>query len=150
MGPKLAALAAAGVLLACAAPEEPPESKGDPFDSTRLVIQMGGMRLLDGWPAIHVALKNKTSESLWVAAVIDAPSAGQDCELFERIDPAASHVFACRQVDLVYDQVYAVRFDVYADQARSQLLEQQSTEFLFGAEFRVLLEAARAAREQGP
>jgi hypothetical protein len=150
MGPKLAALAAAGALCACAAPKEPSESKGDPFDSTRLVIQMGGMRLLDGWPAIQVALKNKTSEPLWVAAVIDAPGAGQDCELFERIDSAASQLFSCRQVDLVYDEVYALRFDVFADEARSELLEQQSTELLFGSEFRVLLEAARAAREQGP
>ena len=65
MGPKLAALAAAGVLTACAAPKKPPESKGDPFDSTRLVIQMGGMRLLvqkfvDMWgPADHAG------ESRW-------------------------------------------------------------------------------------
>ena len=44
-----------------------------------------------------------------------------------------------------------MRFDVFADEARAELLEQQATEFLFGSEFRVLLDAARAAREQdGP
>ena len=150
MGPKWVALAHAGVLLACTAPEEPPvEPERGPFDSTRLVIQMGGMRLLDGLPSVQVALKNKTGTALWVAAVIDAPSGGEDCELFERIEPETSHTFACRQAELVFDEVYAVRFDVFADEARAELLEQQFTEFLFGAEFRVLLEAARAAREEG-
>jgi hypothetical protein len=49
---------------------------------------------------------------------------------------------------LLYDEVYDVAFDVFADEARTELLEQQSTELLFGSEFRFLLEAARRAREE--
>jgi hypothetical protein len=144
--PSTAALAAGALLLACAGDPEP--RQGDPFDSTRLVIQMGGMRLVDGRPTVQVALKNKTAEPLWVRTAVDAPEGGLDCELFEPIPPGASHTFVCPQDELVYDAVYAVRFEVYGDERRSALLEAQGTEFLFGAEFRELLEAARAYRER--
>lgn len=144
--PRLAALVAGLSLAAaaCAAPEPEP----DPFDSTRLVIQMGGMRLVDGLPAVQVALKNKTPATVWVVARFRTPEGGDDCEQVERIEPQASAVFSCRQRQLVYDEVYDVAFDVFADERRSELLEQQSTELLFGSEFRILLEAARKAREQ--
>jgi len=142
----LVASAAGAALLACDAEEQKPE--GDPFDSTRLVILMGGMRLVDGRPTVQVALKNKTPEELWVRAVIDAPAGGLDCELFEPIAPEVSHTFVCPQDELVFDAVYGVRFEVYGDEARSALLEEQATEFLFGSEFRELLEAARAFRER--
>jgi hypothetical protein len=148
-GPARAPLAALlcllPVLLAggCASPPEP-----DPFDSTRMVIQMGGMRLVDGLPAVQVALKNKTPDTVWVLARFRAPAGGDDCEQTERIEPEASAVFSCRQQQLLYDEVYDVAFDVFADEARTELLEQQSTELLFGSEFRFLLEAARRAREE--
>jgi hypothetical protein len=142
----IAALSAGVLLLACASEPEP--SQADPFESTRLVIQMGGMRLVDGRPTVQVALKNKAAEPVWVAATVDAPEGGLDCELFEVIAPGASHTFVCPQDELVFDAVYAVRFEVYADERRSAVLEEHVEELLFGSEFRELLEAARAYRER--
>jgi len=143
------ALAALIGSLACAGP---PKGQPDPFDSQRLVIMAGGMRMLEGRPAINVALKNKTSDPVWVTATFEAPDGGQDCTCFECIEPGASHVFACPQDELIFDRVYGVRFEVFADEARAQPLEEQATEFLFGSEFRELMKAVRQAleQEQGP
>ena len=139
------ALAALIGTLACAGP---PEGQPDPFDSQRLVIMAGGMRMLEGKPAVHVALKNKTPDPLWVAAAFTAPAGGRNCALFARIEPQASHTFACPQDELLFDRVYGVRFEVFADEQRARRLEQQSTEFLFGSEFRELMRAVSEAQER--
>ena len=127
-----------------------PEGQPDPFDSSRLVIQMGGMRMVEGHPAVTIALKNKTAETLWVAAYFDVPEDGEGCERFERIEPAASQTFVCVQPDLIFDEVYVVRFEAFADEQRLELLEAQSTELWFGSDFRELLKLvgrAQAAEE---
>lgn len=135
---------ALSLLAACSSQ---PEGQPDPFDSERLIIQMGGMRMIDDRPVVNIALKNRTPDPVWVAAHFDAPEQGDDCSLFERIAPGASHTFVCSQSDLIFDRVYAIAFEVFADEARTVLLEQQSTELLFGSEFRSLLEIVRKAQE---
>ena len=143
MVPLARLLALALVLGGCRGPGEPADS----FESQRITILMGGMRMAEGLPAVQVALKNKTPDELWVRTRFDVPAGGRPCELFEPIPAGASFTFSCAQPDLVFDRPYPVSIEVFADEGGAVVLEEQSTEFVFGAEFRYLLEAFRHAEQ---
>jgi hypothetical protein len=71
---------------------------------------------------------------VYVLVLFDTPDPSQRCKISKQLDVSQSALFSCPQNSVTPNADYPIEIEIYADEGRTNLVENPTTKFQFSEE----------------